>query len=209
MKTRAASMTCAAAMVAVMGLGVVGAPGRESADEQAAQPEDAGPTPPDLATIRARREEAMKRLAPLVGEWEVEGTMGTPDEGGERPRQVGTWSNRWLMGGKHLELSFDVEVGGGSTQWIAIVSYNPYREHYESIWIGSGGYRFAETGNFDEDGSLVLTSHQDGPDLSNPSINVSTFVFVDDGTITVTDTQTDRENPVPVMSFFARLTPVE
>lgn len=164
----------------------------------------------DWAAIRQSREDAMARLAPLVGEWKAEGTLGTPDEDGEREVQRGTWTNRWVFENKHLELSFDVQVGDPAddrwSQWVAIVSYNPFREQYETVWVGSGGYRFAETGNFDEDGRLVLTSRQDGPDLENPTINVSVFEFNDDGSVTVTDTQTNREQVEPVVSFYARLT---
>lgn len=170
----------------------------------------ADPSEVDWVQLRARAATAMQRLGPLVGTWQAEGTMGTPDDRGERTRQAGTWSNRWLMDGKHLELTFDVALGDGPderrTQWLAIVSYNPFRSQYETVWIGSGGYRFAETGNFDDQGRLVLTARQDGPDLDNPTINVSIFEFHADGTITCTDTQSDRDNPEPVMSFFARLT---
>lgn len=170
------------------------------------QPED---PEPDWGAIRRDLDEGMARLAPLVGQWRAEGTMGRAAQAAAAAPQRGTWSNRWLMEGKHLELTFDVLVGEGEAvrpmQWLAIISYNPFRDQYESVWIGSGGYRFAETGAFDDRGRLVLTALQDGPDLSNPTTNVSVFEFHDDGSITVTDTQTDRDTPEPVVSFFVRL----
>lgn len=195
-------------MMAAVVAGVAGAMGGVASGgaTTSAQPEA---EEVDWAAIRQSREDAMARLAPLVGEWKAEGTLGTPDEAGERAVQRGTWSNRWIFENKHLELSFDVQVGDPAedrwSQWVAIVSYNPFREQYETVWVGSGGYRFAETGNFDEEGRLVLTSAQDGPDLENPTINVSVFEFNDDGSVTVTDTQTNREQEEPVMSFYAEL----
>jgi len=183
-----------------------------ASDGMGTSPQPEGDEAPavDWAAIREAREQAMARLAPLVGAWQVEGTMGTPNAAGEREAQVGTWSNRWIWENKHLELTFEVQVGDPAedrwSQWMAIVSYNPFREEYETVWVGSGGYRFAETGNFDEDGRLVLTSRQDGPDLENPTTNVSIFEFNEDGSVTVTDTQANNEQVEPVMSFHARLT---
>lgn len=201
-RTRALTIALAAAGAAAL---LAAAPGSATpAPQPAEQPE---PAEPDWAAIRRAHDDAMQRLAPLIGEWNAQGTMGRPDESGTRLTQAGTWSNRWLMDGKHLELTFDVAVGDGRTQWLAIVSYNAFRARYESVWIGVSGYRFAETGDFDDAGRLVLTAQQDGPDPDNPTTNVSIFEFHPDGTISVTDTQTDNDTPQPVVSFFARLTP--
>lgn len=152
-------------------------------------------------------EAAMQRLAPLVGEWECEGTMGPAQADGTRTPQRGTWSVGWILNGKHLEINFDVMVGERPVQYRGVFSYNAIRRRYETVWLGSGGYRFAETGEFSPDGrSLVLTSRQEQPGRENAVTVVSTFELREDGTVTVTDVTTDPKSGETEQTFFVTLT---
>lgn len=146
------------------------------------------PAVADRASLGPKAAAALARLDPLVGEWAAEGTMGPKREDGTRARQAGTWSNRWILDGRHMELRFDVEVEGRANSYVCLLSYNPVRERYESTWVGSSGFRFMETGNFDAAGDLVLTSFQDRSTEPVQLRNDSVFRFLPDGSITVTDT---------------------
>lgn len=129
---------------------------------------------------------AMGRLAPLVGTWRAVGTYGEPGPDGQSPRQEGIWIVGWLFDQRHLKIEFDVMVNGWRSQYQAIFSYNPMCERYESVWVGSSGYRFAETGVFEGD-TLVMVSQQERPDEPGTIRVESRFRFLEDGTVRVTD----------------------
>lgn len=168
-------------------------------------PSGASPSEAARADLSGSLAAGLKRLEPLLGEWSADGTMGPPKPDGTRDRQVGSWSNRWIQGGRHMQMEFDVDLAGRRVGYTGIISYNAIRGRYESVWLGSSGYRFAETGNFDEVGALVLTSHQDRPDSSETALNVSTFRFHADGTVTVEDFATEPGSSTAVQTFFVKL----
>lgn len=196
-------MTISTVRAAGLAACVAGVLGGCAADQLGREGPLAIPAVTDRAALGPKAAAALARLEPLVGEWTAEGTMGPMREDGTRARQTGTWSNRWILDGRHLELRFDVDVDGRATSYLGYVSFNPVRDRYETTWIGSSGFRFNETGAFDSQGDLVLTSFQDRSTATVQLRNVSVFRFLADGTITVTDTIYDGDESDE--HFFARL----
>ena len=159
-----------------------------------------------FAAWRAAVDTGMKRLEPLLGTWNAKGTMGPVKADGTRDEQVGTWTNTWVFPGKVMQLRFDVQLAGRPMSYVCLINYNGVRGRYETVWAGSGGFRFAETGNFDAAGTaLTLTAEQDDLATGGTKTNVSVFRFLPDGAITVTDTQPDDKTGKMEQSFFVRL----
>lgn len=158
------------------------------------------------AQWRSAVDAGMKRLEPLLGTWSAKGTMGPVKADGTRDEQTGTWTNTWVFPGKVMQLRFDVALAGRPMSYVCLINYNGVRGRYETVWAGSGGFRFAETGNFDGAGTaLTLTAEQEDIGTGGTKMNVSVFRFLADGTITVTDTQPDEKTGKMEQSFYVRL----
>lgn len=167
------------------------------------EPETARPTSQEL---RDRRDEAMRRLLPLHGEWVFHGSLGGTQPDGSQHDHRGSISVAPILAGRHLELDLAASIQGRAVEFKAIFSFNAIRERYETVWLGSPGFRFTESGDFDESGTrLVLTSFQDSFDPEKPVKNVSTFEFHADGSITIQDIRHDPETGATDDSFFITL----
>ncbi len=155
-------------------------------------------------TLGEQVEGELAKLDWLVGEFEAKGTFGGPKPDGTRDAQEGTWKNGRILGGRHLEMTFDVEVAGRRVEYVCVLSWNPREGVYESVWVGSSGYRFAETGTYDEaTRTLTLISHQ--PDGTTGELHEvrSVFRLGVNEEITVTDTR--EIDGKTVVTFYAEL----
>ncbi|MGD9693535.1 MAG: DUF1579 family protein [Phycisphaerales bacterium] len=179
----------------VAGLGVMGA-------SMAQQP--SGGTEKPVVTLGEQVEGALAKLDWLVGEFEAKGTFGGPKPDGTRDEQKGTWKNERVLGGRHLRMTFDVEVASRRVEYWCVLSWNPREGVYETTWTGSSGYRFSETGTYDEGKrALTLVSHQPGADGELEEVT-SVFRQGVNGEITVTDSK-KGEDGKDVVTFYVEL----
>lgn len=155
-------------------------------------------------TLGEQVEGALAKLDWLVGEFEAKGTYGGPKPDGTRDEQKGTWKNGRILGGRHLQMTFDVEVAGRRVEYVCVLSWNPREARYETVWVGSSGYRFAEVGTYDEKTrTLTLISEQVDGRTGAPHEVKSVFRLGVNEEITVTDTR--EIDGQAVVSFYAEL----
>ncbi len=170
----------------------------------AAMAQQSGGTEKPAVTLGEQVEGALGKLDWLVGEFEAKGTYGGPKPDGTRDEQKGAWKNERVLGGRHLRMTFDVEVAGRRVEYWCVLSWNPREGVYETTWTGSSGYRFSETGTYDEKArTLTLISRQ--PDGTTGELQEITSVFKRgvNGEITVTDTR--KVEGKDVVTFYAEL----
>lgn len=155
-------------------------------------------------TLGEQVEGALAKLDWLVGEFDAKGTYGGPKPDGTRDEQKGTWKNGRILGGRHLEMMFDVDVAGRRVEYRCVLSWNPREARYETVWVGSSGYRFSETGTYDEaKRTLTLISHQPDGTTGEMQEIASVFKRGVNGEITVTDTR--KVEGKDVVTFYAEL----
>lgn len=155
-------------------------------------------------TLGEQVEGALGKLDWLVGEFEAKGTYGGPKPDGTRDEQKGTWKNERVLGGRHLRMTFDVDVAGRRVEYWCLLSWNPREARYETVWVGSSGYRFAETGTYDEaTRTLTLISEQIDGRTGAPHEVKSVFRLGVNEEITVTDTR--ELDGKEVVTFYAEL----
>jgi len=96
----------------------------------------------------------VRRLAALVGRWRTEGwTIATP--GGRRERIDATDTYEWLPGGFALLHSVDARVGDEHVEGAEIISWDPDREAYATLYFGSDGPNAYEAALSEEGGVLT------------------------------------------------------
>jgi hypothetical protein len=117
----------------------------------------------------------LSKLAPWVGTWTAEQhVFATPM--GPESRQKSKTTFRWVMGGMHLEGTHEFVYNDKPMEGRSIWSYNPDTNEYQCVWMdGMSPMVMTYTGNFDENGNLVVKAAYD---YQGKSVNdVITYSF--------------------------------
>jgi hypothetical protein len=144
MTRRILALTAAAVLVGVAPAWAGSDPGTQSTtDPTQGMPEATPPT-------------ELSKLASWVGTWNAEQhVFATPM--GPESRQKSKTTFRWVMGGMHLEGTHEFVFNGKPMEGRSIWSYNPEAKQYECVWMdGMSPMVMTYTGNFDENGNLVV-----------------------------------------------------
>lgn len=113
------------------------------------------------------------KLKALEGTWEVSGKASMMP-GTEPMKGTGTMDNRLVLGGKYLQSSGRVDMGGFNSDLMATIGYNLYLKKYFYIFFiaDTGGFVVSE-GSFDKDGQvLTLEGAEELPDGQEMKVKV-------------------------------------
>ncbi len=88
----------------------------------------------------------LKVLDAFAGEWEEQVDMGDDN------KATATGSTKWIMGGTHLQSTFEVKVGDETLHHMAVMTYDQSAQTYVSWMFSSGGPPKVFRGSWDEEG---------------------------------------------------------
>jgi hypothetical protein len=160
MRSATKSFVCCAAVVAAAGLalaqqgtepkkptGNTPPAGKSPAVTPPKESKPAANTPPTGGMDPKMMEEMMKagqpgemhkKLEPMVGTFDVV-TKFRMDPSGEWQSSRGTATEKWALGNRFVQMSFDGQMMGGPFHGEGYLGYNNVTSEYESFWIDTWG----------------------------------------------------------------------
>ena len=144
-------------------------------------------------------ESAMKRLDPLLGDWQASGFVRGP--AGPNRQMSSHWHVERAFGGRYLRLEFVMRNESRRIAFVGYFTYDPADKTYRTLWVSPDTlYQFSERGSLDETGTkLTLVSHQQNAG-GKEAVVTSIFRFDRPDKFTVED-RTETENAEPFVSF--------
>lgn len=132
--------------------------------------------------------EAVNRLSFLVGTWDGDGMLASPEK---KFTQKGPWKIEKAFGDRFIRAEFDAVVdggAGGSNRFVGYFTFDPATGKYRTLWLNVDNlFQFQETGELDATGrTLTLISEQTRKDGNKVKVR-SVFTRVDDNHLTVED----------------------
>ena len=99
-----------------------------------------------------------KRLAELIGKWDIDTRMfaGGPDA--PPSSEKGTAEFKWLLDGRWLQQEWQGTMMGRPIKGFGLTGYDNYKKKYVSSWIDSMTTTMnTAEGNFDQSGKVMLS----------------------------------------------------